>query len=249
MSTDTQASKDKDWMTIPVLPCVSLDETMEFWQRLGFERTYYQNRPYQYGVVERGGYELHFARVKGMQPEEGYNGCLIMVTDLQRVYEAFSSILKAHYGKVPHSGIPRISRMKPGGTRFTLTDPSGNSVIFINLGEADAEEYDTPDREGLTPFQRKLAMALRYRDFKNDDDAAAKTLDTALKQTAGENAVDIAEALLIRADLARVRNEPEVEATCYADLGALRLSVEELTMLKQRVSWMSDQISRMMGGN
>lgn len=247
MSTDRKVNT-KEWMTIPVLPCVSLDETMDFWESLGFVRTYYQNRPYQYGVVERGGYELHFGRVKGLQPENSYNGCLIMVADVQQVHKEFSECLKAHYGKVLHAGLPRISRMKLGATRFTLTDPSGNSVIFISLGEDDGEAYDLPDQEGLSPLQRKLALTLRFRDFKNDDEAAAKTLDAALRHIQGENAIDVAEALLTRADLARERNEAEVEAKCYAKLVELQLSKQEVEMLRQKVE-ITGEIEQLLDGS
>lgn len=50
--------------------------TLFFWEALGFTVTYRQDSPYQYGVFERGGYELHFGRVKGMDPANSHSGCL-----------------------------------------------------------------------------------------------------------------------------------------------------------------------------
>src|SRR5690606_35403390 len=105
----------REWLTIPTLPCIEIEETLSFWELLGFKITYKQTRPYQYGIVERGGFELHFGRVKGMHAGSNlYNGCLIMVSDAGKVYTEFTQIFKANLGKIPHSGIPRISRMRPG---------------------------------------------------------------------------------------------------------------------------------------
>ena len=38
----------KKWVTVPILPCVAIEETLAFWEMLGFEITYKQTRPYQY---------------------------------------------------------------------------------------------------------------------------------------------------------------------------------------------------------
>src|SRR5690606_41034783 len=70
----------RTWVTVPTLPCAAIEETLTFWETLGFEITYKQTRPYQYGVVTPGGSELHFGRVKGMEAASNlYNGCLVVV--------------------------------------------------------------------------------------------------------------------------------------------------------------------------
>src|SRR3546814_5196916 len=113
----------KKWVTAPILPCVAIEETLAFWEMLGFEITYKQTRPYQYGVVTRGGSELHFGRVKGMDATGHlYNGCLVVVPAVEAVYREFTATFKEKLGRIPHSGIQRISRMKPGPTRLPLTD-------------------------------------------------------------------------------------------------------------------------------
>jgi hypothetical protein len=126
------ASNPSEWVTIPILPCVSIEETLQFWQALGFEITYKQTHPYQYGVVERGGHQLHFGKLRGMEEANNfYTGCLIAVPNAGDVYHEIAQRLKQLIGRVPHAGIPRVSRMKPNTTRFTLTDVSGNSIILL----------------------------------------------------------------------------------------------------------------------
>lgn len=230
-----QLKQQKEWMTIPSLPCIEIEETLSFWEMLGFEITYKQTRPYQYGVIERGGFELHFGRVKGMDAERNfYNGCLIMVYDAEKVYNEFSQKFKETMGKIPHAGIPRISRMKPGATRFTLTDISGNSIIFINYGDEDQEIWEKADDKNQTSLQKSIAMAIRFRDYKEDVKAASATIDTALRKAKNETQRDIAEALLIRIDLAIAMNDSFREHECKELLKQVNLTDKEKDQLAQK---------------
>jgi hypothetical protein len=224
----------KEWTTVPMLPCVSLDDTIAFWQILKYTTTYYQKSPYPYGVVERGGHQLHFYRLKTLKPAETYQGCLIMVGNAEAVHREFCESLRTHTGKVPNTGLPRISRMKPGQTRFTITDPSGNAVIFVSLGEKDQDTYAQADKPGLTPLQKSIAVAIRFRDYKNDEEAAAKTLDAGLKRKGVEQNIDTAEALLMRADLARELQQPALEKECYEALKVLHLTPQEIKLLREK---------------
>lgn len=224
---------DKQWITTPILPCDSIDETLAFWEILGYKITYKLTRPYQYGIVERGGYELHFGRVKGMNPTANYfSGCLVVVADARSVYHEFTGSLKASLGKVPNTGIPRISRMKPDATRFTLTDVSGNSIIFVSFGEKDEEVWQKAENKSQNPLQKAIAAAARFRDYKNDDVAAAKILDTVLARPGNESKNDTAEALMMRIELAGSLNEPERATACRLQLETLSLSKEELNALQ-----------------
>lgn len=190
----------KDWTTVPVLPCKAIGETLLFWENMGFAITYRQDRPYQYGVVERNGHQLHFVRVKGA--EAGYTGCLMMVQDVEQVYTAFCHALKSTLGRVPNTGVPRISRMRPGQSRFTITDVSENAVIVIQIGEKDQVEYEDADPATLTPLQKAISLALRLRDFKEDFPAALKVIDTAIaKMDDSEAEVDRVKAADIRSSL------------------------------------------------
>ena len=225
----------QDWLTIPILPCINVTETLDFWEVLGYIITYKQTRPYQYGVVERGGYALHFGYIKGMSTASNASiGCLVMVGDAASVYQEFASRLKQHTGKVPHTGIPRLSRMKPGATRFTLTDVNGNSVIFVSYGEQDQEQWEAADDRSQDKLARALAVAKRFRDYKNDDKLAAKTLDVALKDVEGTNPLLVAELLVMRIALAEAMEEEGTLDAYFVRLNELGLSENELTVIWQR---------------
>ncbi len=229
------SSNSSEWITIPILPCISIEETLQFWQALGFDTTYKQTHPYQYGVVERGGHQLHFGRVKGMEAANNfYTGCLIAVPDAGDVYHEITQRLKQHFGRVPHTGIPRVSRMKPGTTRFTLTDVAGNAIIFVSRGEQDQETWEKAENKNQTKLQRAIAIAIRFRDYKNDDGAAIKTLDAALKRVDGENAMDIAEALTIRIELAESSDHPIKVAECKSRLAQLAISEGDMALLREK---------------
>lgn len=224
-----------EWVTIPVLPCTNIGETLAFWEKIGFAVTYRQDRPYQYGVVSRNGHSIHFVRVKGA--DSGYAGCLIGVSDVQDVHEQFCKSLKTHLGKVPFTGVPRISRMKPGQSRFTITDVSGNSVICVEIGEKDQQHYEQSEREGGTALQKALVTVIRLRDFKEDYAAAAKVLDNAFSRIENESPEDIAEAWIIRWELARVLEEPEVQAKCETSLADLHIAPTVVEALKRKHLW------------
>lgn len=225
----------KDWLTIPQLPCIAIEETIAFWEMMGYTTTYKMTRPYQYGIVERGGYELHFGKVKGMNAASNlYSGCLVMVSDVENVYKEFTQRFKQNLGRVPHSGIPRISRMKPGTARFTLTDVSGNSISFIKYGKEHDETYEKAFDENQSPLQKSIAMSIVFRDYKEDEKAAAKTLDAALQKAENEAPTDIAEALLMRIDLANIMNDPIREEECRALLNQVNMTDKEKEQLAQK---------------
>jgi hypothetical protein len=223
----------KEWMTSPMLHCVSLDDTLAFWGILGYKTTYYQNRPYKYGMVERGGYALHFFYEKAYVPGQFYSACLVAVKDAAATYAEFTNNIRQHTGRAPaHSGLPRISKMKPGQTRFTVTDPSGNAVYFVSMGEEDQEAFEEADAAGLTPLQKATALAIRLRDFKEDPAAATKVLDTGLKKASAETAYDMAQALWVRGELAA---DAGAENIYFPQLKSLRLTKEEIEQLKKKL--------------
>lgn len=217
--------------TIPALPCVSLDDSLIFWEALGYIVTYKQKAPNPYAVIRYDDYELHLFGLKQLNPQDNFTICLIMTPEVEQLHRIFAERLRAALGRVPGSGLPRISRMRPGQTRFTLTDVAGNSVIYIKRGgedEAAAEEYK---REGLTSLQRALAVAARLRDFHNDDAAAAKALDSALARHK-EVSLDYGRALAARIELAEAMDDPERARELRAQLADLPLSDEERRSLQ-----------------
>lgn len=168
--------------TIPLLPCGPFEETLAFWQALGFDLTYKQKVPNAYGSLRHAdGYEIHCFGMKDLQPKNNYGMCLVMVPEVETLHVVFSARLKEYLGGKSERNFPRISRMKPGQTRFTIRDVAGNSVIYIKMGPEDAAAAQAYLQPGLTPLQRALALAARLRDFHNEDAEAAKALDRALR--------------------------------------------------------------------
>lgn len=234
--------------TIPLLPCVSLAETLDFYRALGFEVTYQQTSPNPYAVVRRTDFELHFFGLKALEPSTAFSTCLVVMPEVETLHAAFAEALRRTLGRLPVSGIPRLTRMKPGQGRFTLVDLSGNSLIFVRRQKAGAEEpYDAPPgAEPQSRLQKALAAAARLRDFKTDDVAAAKVLDVALARNEPAAPVDRARALAARAELAVALGDDERARALHAELRQLPLSREERERFRVELSAAED-LERVLG--
>lgn len=117
-----------DDRAIPVLPSRSVDDTVHFYQRLGFTAKVW-GAPYQYAILCRGTLELHFFTHPELRPAESCAGCYLRVANVQDIYDAFTS------ASLPPKGIPRRDALetKPWGMReFAVVDPDGN---LIRIGQ------------------------------------------------------------------------------------------------------------------
>jgi catechol 2,3-dioxygenase-like lactoylglutathione lyase family enzyme len=222
--------------TIPMLPCVSIDETLDFYRVLGFEVTYQQTRPNPYAVVRRGGVELHFFGLKGLKPEEGYSSCLVMVPEVEQLHKVFADALRKVYGKLPIAGFPRLARMKKGQSRFNVVDPAGNWLRFIKQKAPDVDHEAAEAGDGT---RSKLAQALDtvalLRDFKGDDAAAAQVLDAALRRSEAAPPIDRARALAARAELAVALGDEERADSLLAELRQIQLSDEDRATFEEEL--------------
>jgi hypothetical protein len=119
--TSSQTSE----ITIPILPCRSINEMLEFYRALGFEVTYQQSKPNTYAVVCRGGIELHFFSMREYEPANSYSTCYIRVSDVDGLYQAFTAGLRQAHGRLPTAGIPRVIPLKnkSGRREFIIVDP------------------------------------------------------------------------------------------------------------------------------
>ncbi|GGD96491.1 hypothetical protein [Paenibacillus nasutitermitis] len=128
----------------PILPCPSIKDQVSFYVSLGFKTVQIYTRPNPYAVVSYGSLELHFYGTKRILPNENPQMCYIEVDDVNRVYEDFTAGLKRHFGKIPRSGIPRISKMKylEDDRRFMMTDVGGNT-FYIGTPNAVPAFYRT----------------------------------------------------------------------------------------------------------
>ncbi len=212
--------------TVPLMPCASVEETLAFYEALGFEATYKQSRPYVYLALRWSGFQLHFGPApKDLDPtREGSGSCLVMVDAVAPYHAAFVAAMRRVYGKVLASGVPRITRYRPGASRFTLIDPSGNSILFIQRDEPAELEYGGSKK--LTGLAKALDNARILREFKNDDLQAFRALKSAMRRRHADASVaERAITLCHLIDLANVLGEPT--DPWLADLRGLELTIDD----------------------
>lgn len=228
-----------DTVTVPVFPYVSFDDTLAFYRALGFRVTHDQRKPYVYGAVQLGTVHVHFHGARKADTPHGFSSCLVMVPNVAPVHRRFADGLRAAFGKIPLVGLPRITRLRKGQTRFTVYDPSGNSLAFINHDEPDI------DYEAGGQAQSKLGLAIEnaafLRDTFHNDKAAAKVLDTALGKAGGAaDLLDLARALAARAELAVALNDPDRARAARDELERLPLAAKDRRRLRAELNAAAD---------
>lgn len=178
-------------MFVPMLPCRTLEESVPFYEALGFACTYRQTRPNPHAVVERGPLGLHLYGLPTLEPEETHSSVLIVVPDLTAFHDELAAGLRAAYGSVPRSGFPRMTRPRArhgtvGG--FSVVDPAGCWLRVSRLG-------DTEDgQEQTTGLRRAIDVAARLGDAKGDVPAARRHLLAAMARHADAPAEERADA-------------------------------------------------------
>jgi hypothetical protein len=236
--------------TVPMLPCVSSEETTAFYRALGFDVAYEMHKPYLYLSFAMSGFQLDYKKApQGIDPaDEDTGGCLVFVDDVASYHAVFTAAMRESYGKVLAKGLPRITRYRPGASRFTLLDPTGNSIVFIQRDEPDDLEYGGD--KSLPPLRRALDNARIYREFKNDDKAAFRVVTSALRRHGGDAApVDRATAYATLIELATALDERERIPGLRADLESVvaqlddderRLVADNLQLADDLEAWIAE---------
>jgi len=223
--------------TVPMLPCVAPEETLASWRALGFAMIYEERKPYLYLAFRWRGFELHYGRASSnVDPSlENAGGCLVMVDTVAPYHAAFNEAMRRTFGKVLANGLPRVTRYRPGASRFTVMDPSGNSIIFIQRDELTDLEYGGSKR--LQGLARVMDNVRVLREFKNDDRAAFRALNSGLRRH-GDNApaVQQAVALAVLIELSTELEESERVAEWGARLRQLSLTVDERRQVESAVA-------------
>ncbi|OKI07295.1 bleomycin resistance protein [Streptomyces sp. CB02923] len=201
---------------IPILPCPSIDEILDFYRALGFEVTSHQKNPNPYCGVRLRGIELQFFGMKSYDPSSSYSTCYVLTDDVDELHASFRAGLKAALGKVPTRGLPRIGALKDmsyGVRQFLMTDPGGN-CIRIGRPIADSFEYTAVPKER---YARALHQATLIGESKGDHAVAARIIDRALDggtagtgdggtagtgADAGPSPLQLVLLLVLRADMA-----------------------------------------------
>ncbi len=167
-------------LTIPLLPCPSIDEIASFYEMLGFEITYRQTRPNPHVAVRREDLNLHFFGMDDYDPAQSYSTCLVIVADTNELYEAFAAGMRSVHGKRLVAGIPRMTRPRLRNDRytgFTVVDPGGN---WIRIHQATKEPV------AQTKLAKAMENAARQADARGDERQGLKILEGALKRATGD---------------------------------------------------------------
>src|SRR5687768_6579001 len=206
--------------TYSCLPCVDLDESIAFYEALGFKRTYRQTRPNPYAVVALEDMHIHLFGMDGFKVADSYATVIIVVPDADSLYRDFAARLRAAFGNLPTVGVPRILRpRKKYGTvhGFSVVDPGGNWLRISKLGDTEEEGKV----EGLAGI---LSVATRLGDAHGDEAQALKTLESGLARFTGAAALERARAYLYRAELAVRTSNLALAQASLAAVDALELS-------------------------
>ena len=111
--------------TEPILPSRDLEETRNFYVKLGFIPWWKDPVPWEYAIYARGHLVVHFFAESALDPSKNDVSCYWRVKDADRFYREYSKL------GLPSDGIPRLTAPvnQPWGMReFTIVDPSGNQV-------------------------------------------------------------------------------------------------------------------------
>ncbi|MEV6300822.1 VOC family protein [Actinoplanes sp. NPDC051861] len=219
-----------DEIAIPLLPCSSIDEMADFYSALGFRTTYRQLRPNPYVAMQREDLQLHFFGMPGFVPADSYGTCAVLVPDIQALHQQFAAGLRARFGKVPLSGIPRMTRPRPrknngGVTGFSVVDPGGNWIRISAL--APSTSAGAESRLAVS-----LENAVVMADSHGDHRQAARILDTALRKAPSDDPA-LVEALLYRAELAATLDETDKSLDIVKKLSEMELTAEQRTQIAE----------------
>jgi len=213
-------------VTVPLLPCRSIDDIARFYLALGFRSEYRQTKPNPYLALEREDLRLHFFGIPDFDPATSYGSCLVLVGDIGELYDAFAAGMRAAYGKVLVSGIPRMTRPRArknndGLTGFSVVDPGGN---WIRVTATAA----SPAAAATGRLPRALQNAVVLADSHGDHAQAAKILDAELARAdpAGD-ATALVEALVYRAEVALVLDDATTASGLLVRARAITLTDAE----------------------
>lgn len=228
--------------TYPCLPCPDVDEATRFYEALGFQRIYHQRKPNPYAVMALEDLHIHLFGMDGFNPADSYGCAIVVVPDPDALYAQFAAGLRAAYNKLPTVGIPRIlrPRKKYGTVRgFSVVDPGGNWLRISKLGDQEPEANEARPA-GLAGI---IEVAARLGDARGDEAAALKTLEAGIKRFPDAPPLEMARALLYRAELAvRVQDLALAQASLQAGQ-ALPLSEDEWAQLASELAQVQEMVA------
>jgi hypothetical protein len=216
-------------VTVPLLPCPSIDDIVTFYRVLGFRTTYQQRKPNPCVGLQREDLHLQFFEIAGFDPEQSYGSCLVLTSDIAELHRAFATGMRAAYGKVLVSGMPRMTRPRArknadGVGGFSVIDPGGN---WIRVFQKPAT-MPTPVLAPAGRLAKALANAVVLADSKGDVGQAVRILDSALaRPQADDDPVTHIEVLVYRAELAVTLDDRKTATEMLTRVEHIALTADE----------------------
>ncbi len=214
---------------IPILPCRSIDDQLEFYESLGFEVTYRQKTPNVFASVQRGAIELQFFVLKGYEPADSYSTCYVIVSDVDTLYADFREGMKRSLGRIPTRGIPRIGALRDmsyGVRQFLMTDPGGN-IIRIGQPLAVTDEATRP----TSRLEKALGAATLLMDSKGDPQTTARVIDAAMADEPDAPDRIQVQALILRAEAAHALGDDALAIELLGKASLISLDPDERAAL------------------
>lgn len=221
---------------IPIFPCTSIDEQLDFYQALGFEVTYRQAKPNVYACVRHPIVELHFFVLKQLNPSDSYSMCYVSVPDVDAVYNQFYENWKRAYRKIPSKGFPRMTKVNnlAEDRRFNLIDPAGNRLLIGQKHPPVEPAGSTPSNKAQrSNYENAFETAYRLAYAKDEPASAARVLDLALSKGEDAGAVLRFKAYVLRADIAFGMDELDLAARYIREADQVTLSDLELESVRE----------------
>lgn len=115
--------------TLPILAAISFDETVAFYETLGFAVDYRDDDEGGYLILRNGPIELHFFPYPDLDPLTNYCGTYIRSGNVDAIYKWLDIAKKVGTG--PDAPLASAPEDKPWNMReFHLLDPSRNLLRF-----------------------------------------------------------------------------------------------------------------------
>jgi hypothetical protein len=112
---------------VPILPSRNLRETLEFYERLGFENRGAPPEEWDYLIVGRGGVELHFIAAPDVDPLTTAASCYLRVADADALHAEWAATGVEHDSATGSRLMPPMDT-DYGMREFAVVDRSGNLV-------------------------------------------------------------------------------------------------------------------------
>jgi catechol 2,3-dioxygenase-like lactoylglutathione lyase family enzyme len=116
-----------DEYAVPILPSRNLEETLDFYSRLGFELRGAPIEKYGYLIIGRGSIELHFWDEPNVDPLTTAASCYVRVRDADALHHEWESA-GVESDAATGSRLVAPTETDYGMREFALVDKSGNLI-------------------------------------------------------------------------------------------------------------------------